>query len=114
MNENRTNETKKKRYPSDRLRLRAMLEKKEKDLQDLQNEVQELRERVKQADCSAINATAAMYHVTPELFEKIMQAMNSGHGQTVPTMSAMAAPDAEPDIPEDPEEEEDSIDNEDA
>ena len=110
MNENQTNETKKKRYPSDRLRLRAMLEKKEKELLDLQNEVQELRERVKQADYSAINATAAMYHITPELFEMIVQTMNGGHGQTVPPLSA-AAPDAEPEIPD---EEDDSIDNEDA
>ena len=39
-----------------------------------------------------------------------MQAMNGGHGQTVPPLSA-AAPDAEPEIPD---EEDDSIDKEDA
>ena len=118
MSDNRTNEIKKKRYPTDRLRLRAMLEKKEAELLDLEVEVQELRERVKQADYSAINATAAMYHVTPELFEKIMQAMNGGHGQVVPPLPPMTVkatarpvPDAEPDFPD---EEDDSIDIENA
>ena len=37
------NDKKKKRYPTDRLKLHALLEKKEQDLIELQEEVEELR-----------------------------------------------------------------------
>ncbi len=111
-------EIKKKRYPSDRLRLHALLEKKEQELLELQGEVQELRERVRHADFSAINATAALYHITPEQFEEIMRAMRGEHGQivpplpmTVPEETADPVPDETPEIPD---EEEDSIDDENA
>ena len=109
-------EIKKKRYPSDRLRLHALLEKKEQELLELQGEVQELRERVRQADFSAINATAALYHITPEQFEEIMRAMRIGHDQDVPPMTGLekTADPVPDDNPEIPDEEEDSIDDENA
>ena len=59
-------EKKQKRYPTDRLKLHALLEKKEKELVRLREEVEEIRKLVQQADASAINATAAQYNVTPE------------------------------------------------
>ena len=40
---NNLNDKKKKRYPTDRLKLHALLEKKEQDLIELQEEVEELR-----------------------------------------------------------------------
>ena len=109
MNDKLNNESKKKRYPSDRLKLHALLVKKEQELLDLQSEVQDLRNRVRQADFTAINATAALYNVTPEMFEQIMQAMKGDREQAVPPMPMMtesAAPDTEPEIPD---EEDDSI-----
>ena len=114
MNENQNNENKKKRFPSDRLKLHALLEKKEQELRELQDEVQELRDRVKQADFTAINATAAMYHVTPEMFDEIMRTMKGKRDQPVPSvpmLEAAASPltDAEEEIPD---EEDDSIDDE--
>ena len=111
-------EIKKKRYPSDRLRLHALLEKKEQELLELECEVQELRERVRQADFSAINATAVLYNITPEQFEEIMRAMRGEHGQAVPPLpmtipeeTADLVPDENPEIPD---EEDNSIDDENA
>ena len=69
------NDKKKKRYPTDRLKLHALLEKKEQDLIELQEEVEELRRLVKQADHTAIHATADMYNVTPEQLAEIMKSI---------------------------------------
>lgn len=41
-------EKKQKRYPTDRLKLHALLEKKEKELVDLREEVEEIRKLVQQ------------------------------------------------------------------
>ena len=43
-------EKKQKRYPTDRLKLHALLEKKEKELVRLREEVEEIRKLVQQAD----------------------------------------------------------------
>ena len=72
---NNLNDKKKKRYPTDRLKLHALLEKKEQDLIELQEEVEELRRLVKQADHTAIHATADMYNVTPEQLAEIMKSI---------------------------------------
>ena len=56
-------EKKRKRYPADRQKLHALLEKREQELIELQEEVEELRRLVQQADCTAIHATAEPYHV---------------------------------------------------
>ena len=57
----------KKRYPADREKLHALLEKKEQALVDLTNEVQELRERTLAADRTAIITNCEMYSLTPEM-----------------------------------------------
>ena len=106
------NENKKKHYPKDRQKLHELLEKKEQELQALQAEVNEIRTRVREADFSAINATAMAYNVTPEQFAEIMQAMQKNRVKAVPDLSTDVK--ALPDDPEVPEEEDDSIDNEDA
>lgn len=72
---NDLNDKKKKRYPTDRLKLHALLDKKEQDLIELQEEVEELRRLVKQADHTAIHATADMYNVTPEQLAEIMKSI---------------------------------------
>ncbi len=103
-------EIKRKRYPTDRLRLHAMLEKKELELASLEDEVKELRSRVRQADYTAITATAEMYHVTPEQFAEIMQAMRNEQVQAVPSLPAGVTAALDGSIT--PEEEEEETDDE--
>ena len=66
---------KKKRYPADRQKLHALLDRREQELLELQAEVEELRRIVKQADLTAIHTTAELYNVTPEQFAEIMKSM---------------------------------------
>lgn len=68
-------EKKKKRYPADRQKLHALLGRREQELLDLQEEVEDLRGLVKQADRTAIHATAELYNVTPEQLAEIMKSM---------------------------------------
>lgn len=53
-------EKKKKRYPADRQKLHALLDRREQELLELQEEVEDLRGLVKQADRTAIHATAEL------------------------------------------------------
>ena len=106
------NENKKRHYPKDRAKLHALLDKREKELQAMQAEVDEIRALVKEADSAAINATAEAYNVTPEQFAEIMQALRKERKQVVPSLPENVKP-----LSEDtaiPAEEDDSIDNEDA
>ena len=108
-------ERKKRRYPADRNRLHDLLDRKEAVLADLQGEVEELRRVVKEADMTAIQATAQMYNITPEQFEEIMRRMTEDTEQILPALSAdvvSGSPASEE--ADDPEEEEDTIDEEDA
>lgn len=68
-------EKKKKRYPADRQKLHALLDRRKQELLDLQAEVEDLRGLVKQADRTAIHATAELYNVTPEQLAEIMKSM---------------------------------------
>ena len=68
-------EKKKKRYPADRQKLHALLDRREQELLELQAEVEELRRIVKQADLTAIHTTAELYNVTPEQLAEIMKSM---------------------------------------
>ena len=96
-----------KRYPTDRLKLHELLEKREQQLKNLQEEVRELRQLVKQADATAINATAELYNVTPEQLAEIMKKMYGDRSKPVPDLPQNVA--AETDASE---EKEDSIDDE--
>lgn len=69
------NDNKKKRYPTDRLKLHAILEKKEQALNEMLGEVEEVRRLVKAADYAAISETANLYCLTPEKFKEIMKSM---------------------------------------
>ena len=101
---NDLNDKKKKRYPTDRLKLHALLEKKEQDLIELQEEVEELRRLVKQADHTAIHATADMYNVTPEQLAEIMQSI-FGEKPLPDLPRDLAVASAVPDIPHGEEDE---------
>lgn len=68
-------EKKKKRYPADRQKLHALLDRREQELIELQADVEDLRGLVKQADRTAIYATAELYNVTPEQLAEIMKSM---------------------------------------
>ena len=108
-------ERKKRRYPADRNRLHDLLDRKEAVLADLQGEVEELRRVVKEADMTAIQATAQMYNVTPEQFEEIMRRMTEGTEQILPALPAdVVSGNPASEEADDPEEEEDTIDEEDA
>ena len=91
-------EKKKKRYPADRQKLHALLDRREQELIELQEEVEDLRGLVKQADRTAIHATAELYNVTPEQLAEIMKSMFGD--RLVPELprDAQAAP-AEADAP---------------
>lgn len=93
---------KKKRYPTDRLKLHALLEKKEQDLIELQEEVEELCRLVKQADHTAIHATADMYNVTPEQLAEIMKSIFGE--KPLPELPKDLVASADPDIPHGEEE----------
>ena len=94
---NDLNDKKKKRYPTDRLKLHALLDKKEQDLIELQEEVEELRRLVKQADHTAIHATADMYNVTPEQLAEIMKSI-FGEKPLPELPKDVTAASADPDI----------------
>ena len=102
-------EKKRKRYPADRHRLHDLLEKKEESLLSLEAEVKELRSLVRQADFTAINATAEMYNVTPEQFAQIMQSLRDRQEQAFPELPPEAV--AVPILPDEPEKEDMSGDN---
>ena len=69
----------------------------------LEAEVKELRSLVKQADFTAINATAEMYNVTPEQFAQIMQSLRDRQEQVFPELPPDAV--AVPILPDEPEKE---------
>ena len=102
-------EQKQKRYPTDRLKLHALLEKKEKALVSLQEEVEEIRKLVQQADATAINATAALYNVSPEQLAEIMKKLYGDKTKPVPDLPQSVA-----ETEGLPKEKEDSIDDENA
>ena len=91
-------EKKKKRYPADRQKLHALLDRREQELLELQEEVEDLRGLVKQADRTAIHATAELYNVTPEQLAEIMKSMFGDRLVTELPKVVQAAP-AETDAP---------------
>ena len=96
-------EKKQKRYPTDRLKLHALLKKKEKELVDLREEVEEIRKLVQQADASA------QYNVTPEQLAEIMKKLYGDKTKPVPEL-----PQSVKDAGRQPAEKEESIDDENA
>ena len=69
---------KRRRFPADRTKLHELLEKREQDLIDLQEEVKELRTAVTDADHTAIHITADAYNVTPEQLRDMLEAIRTG------------------------------------
>lgn len=85
----------KKRYPTDRLKLHALLEKKEQELSDLKAEVEDLRARTLEADRTAIIANCELYSLTPELLAEFLKAKFGGNEKSiVPELPEGAQPAA--------------------
>lgn len=97
----------KKRYPTDRDKLHALLEKKERALADLTVEVKELKERTLEADRTAIIANIEMYSLTPELLAELLaEKFGAPSEKLIPELPEGAQPvTALSDYPEIPEEE---------
>ena len=101
------NENKKRRYPIDRLKLRALLMKKEQESLELQEEVERLRQMVKQADIDALVAVAEMYKLTPEELNRMMVSIRGERTEPEAEVpESITAVPAEPDEIMIPEEEE--------
>ena len=69
---------KKRRFPADRMRLHALLDKREAQLRALTAEVEELRALTIQADHLAITNVTDALNVTPEQFFAFLAAMKGG------------------------------------
>ena len=86
--------------------------KKEQESLELQEEVERLRQMVKQADIDALVSVAEMYRLTPEELTAIMGQL---HGER--TQPEVEIPDSVSAVPAEPDDfvipdEEDSIDDE--
>ena len=102
----------KKKYPVDRAKLHALLEKREQELIELQQEVKEIRARALAADRNAIQASCEYYNVTPEQLSELLR---SAYGDAVPELPndvAVAADVSE--YPISSEDEEDVFDDDEA
>ena len=84
-------ENKKRRYPSGRLKLHAMKDRLETEITERQEMLEEVTRLTRQADNTAIVNTATNYNVTPETFNMIVQALNSGALNTEMLTAAIAA-----------------------
>lgn len=71
--------TKKRRFPSDRLKLHALLDKRRQELSELQELVSDLEAAVIEADHTAIHETTDAYSITPDQLSELLAAMRSGH-----------------------------------
>ncbi len=87
---------KRRRFPSDRTKLHELLEKREQDLIDLQEEVKELRAAVTEADHTAIHITADAYNVTPEQLRDMLEAIRSGKQVPAELMKTLTVVQLEP------------------
>ena len=87
----------KKRYPADRIKLHALLDKKENELRRLTEEVNQLRARVKEADRTAINATCELYALTPEMLSAFLRTKFDTQDNATEIPAASQLPDGETD-----------------
>lgn len=69
---------KKRRFPSDRVKLHALLDKRKQELSALQEEVNDLEAAVIEADHTAIHATTDAYAITPDQLKDLFEAMRKG------------------------------------
>ena len=87
--------TKKRQFPTDRIKLHTLLDRREQDLIDLQEEVQELRAAAQRADQLAITNTAAAYSVTPDMLGELLSYIQNGI-PVPPELAARLTPIAPP------------------
>lgn len=101
------NDKKKKHYPKDPEKLHALLEKKEQDLIELQEEVKYLRIAAVEADHRAIHTTAEAFSADAGLLHLILTLVKEGQ-PIPPEVAAKLTPIR---IPDDNNEEEDEMDD---
>ncbi len=107
------NEKKSKRYPTDRVKLHALLEKKEQELIELQADVEALRVKAKEADRTEIHAMVEMYNISVEQLKAfLLEKFGSMPGSEPPAGVTVA--EHTPEYALKPDDEEDSLDDKDA
>lgn len=107
------NEKKSKRYPTDRVKLHALLEKKEQELIELQADVEALRVKAKEADRTEIHATVEMYNISVEQLKAFLLEKFGSLPVSEPPTGATVA-EQMPEYALKHENEEESMDDEDA
>ncbi len=78
-------EVKKRRYPTDRVKLHAMVDRLESEIADRQERLAEVRKLAKEADNAAIVSMAKVYNVNPDEFKQVMEYMRK-HGVPGPDL----------------------------
>ena len=73
------NNIKKRHFPRDRVKLHELLDKREQDLIDLQDELKDLRAATVEADHTAIHTTAEAFSVTPDMLTELLETIKSGN-----------------------------------
>ena len=102
---------KKRHFPRDRVKLHELLDKREQDLIDLQDELKDLRAAVTEADHTAIHTTAEAYSVTPDMLKELFEVLQSGK-RVPPELIARMTPLPVPEKTVKKEEEKDDYDDE--
>ena len=70
-------EDRKQRYPTDRIKLRALAARLDKEIAVRQEKLAVVKKLIVQADSACIVNTAKTYNVTPEEFIRMVQALRS-------------------------------------
>lgn len=104
------NEKKARRYPADRVKLHALLDKKRQELKLLQEEVEDLEARCLEADRTEIHATVEMYNISVDELKAWLQEKCADHA--IPELPAGVTVAQPADYSLNPDEEEEPLDNE--
>lgn len=91
-------ENTKRRYPSNRHKLHALKERLESEIAEKQEMLVEVTRLTRQADNAAIVHTALNYDITPEEFDRLMQALRTEE-KTPELPEATASVDSQDDAP---------------
>ena len=91
-------ENTKRRYPSNRHKLHALKERLESEIAEKQEMLLEVTRLTRQADNAAIVHTALNYDITPEEFDRLMQALRTDE-KTPELPEATASVETQEDTP---------------
>lgn len=71
-------ETRKRRYPTNRTKLYELRDKLEQEITERQTALNDVRKLIREADNAAIINTARINNVTPEEFAELVKTLHSG------------------------------------